>query len=308
MPKSNLKLNLDPRPIGVFDSGVGGLSVLNHLIQTFPNESFVYLGDTARLPYGSKSPTTIQRYVTQNINYLIEKQNIKAVVVACNSASTVLKDIDIESKISIFGVIIPGSKAAFETTKNKKIAIWATRATVKQESYSKALKDLDSKIKSFQVPCPLLVPIVEEGLWDSPITDSIIDLYLNQLKDTDVDTLILGCTHYPFIRKSIEARIVKQGSKLNLKLNIVDSAKALSDELETAFKTKKIIAATDLKTNNSKVGRKSSKANSKDNLDLKPEIKLLLTDEASHFMTLVLKTFPDWKNIKFQLIDLHQIV
>jgi glutamate racemase len=127
-------MSSDPRPIGVFDSGVGGLSVLSVLIKNFPSENFVYLGDTARLPYGSKSPATIQKYVTQNINYLVKHQDVKAVVIACNSASTVLNDLDLKLSIPIFGVILPGAKTAYHTSKNKKIGLWATRATVKQGS------------------------------------------------------------------------------------------------------------------------------------------------------------------------------
>ncbi len=275
----------DPRPIGVFDSGVGGLSVLNVLIKKFPTENFVYLGDTARLPYGSKSPGTIQKYVIQNINYLVKNQDIKAIVVACNSASTVLSsaldELNFNYTIPILGVIGPGANAAYKSTKNKKVGLWATRATVKQGSYEKALKLLDPDVEVFQIACPLLVPLVEEGLWDHAITEATIDLYLTQLKGTGVDTLILGCTHYPFIRKKIEAQILKHG----LKIGIVDSAEAVSEELFQAFE-KQIL----LKNQQT------------------PNIKLLLTDEASHFMDLVLKTFPDWKNIKFQLIDLQQIV
>lgn len=278
----------DPRPIGVFDSGVGGLSVLSQLTDCFPNESFVYLGDTARLPYGSKSPQTIKHYVTQNINYLIKNQNIKAVVIACNSASTVLADVQLVDNIPVYGVIKPGARAAQAMTKNNRVAVWATRATVKQNSYDKALKDLDSKIESHSVPCPLLVPLVEEGLWEGPITESVVDMYLEKLQGTNVDTLILGCTHYPFIRKTIKERakfFAEKNKSLNSELNIVDSAQAVCDDLDSAFKN-----GTLLKSNT------------------EPDLSLLLTDEATHFMDLVLKTFPNWKNVRFQLIDLHQIV
>lgn len=293
--------NFDPRPIGVFDSGVGGLSVLNQLMMNFPNESFVYLGDTARLPYGSKSSQTIARYVTQNINYLITNQSIKAIVVACNSASTVLSDVVINSDIPIFGVIQPGASAALATTKNHKIAVWATRATIQKQSYAKALKTMDPTVDVISVACPLLVPLVEEGLWEGQITDAIIDLYLHELYDTDVDTLILGCTHYPFIKTALQARIkahasankpedettstLKPTRRINPQLKIVDSAEAICLNLKTAFNDQKIKSSKNSQT-----------------------LSLLLTDEASHFMNLVSKSFPDWKNIKFQLIDLHQIV
>jgi glutamate racemase len=276
--------NFDPRPIGVFDSGVGGLSVLNQLINHFPEENFVYLGDTARLPYGSKSPLTIQKYVTQNINYLVRHQQIKAVVVACNSASTVLSQIQLASDLPVFGVIKPGARAAFQISKTKKIGLWATRATVKQESYPKALKDLDSTITCISVPCPLLVPLVEEGLWQGDIVDAVLNHYFNQTDFNNLDTLILGCTHYPFIKSSIEKVIHKK----NLKVNIIDSALALAEDLSQAFKN-------NLVQKNSSALKKGS-------------LSLLLTDEASHFMELALKTFPSWENSKFQLIDLNQIV
>lgn len=290
--------SFDSRPIGVFDSGVGGLSVLSQLMANFPEESFVYLGDTARLPYGSKSSQTIARYVTQNINYLVNNQDIKAVVVACNSASTVINDVKIESPIPIFGVIRPGARAAYEITKNQKVAVWATRATIAKGSYAKALEEFNPKIKVTSIACPLLVPIVEEGLWQGPITDAVVDLYLQELSESDVDTLILGCTHYPFLRETIESRVrlktaqsrtdlLKSNSPtiLNPDLKIVDSAQAICQNLRNAFLEQKLL-------------------NSKNDQTL----SVLLTDEASHFMNLVAKSFPDWKNIKFQLIDLHQIV
>lgn len=296
----------DNRPIGVFDSGIGGLSVLSHLIQNFPNESFVYLGDTARLPYGSKSPQTIKHYVTQNINYLLSHHDVKAVIIACNSASTVLRDPDFslifKSKLNhIFGVIRPGSQAANALTQNNKIAIWATRATIKQDSYKKTLQELNPKIECVSVACPLLVPLVEEGLWQGPITDAVIDLYLKQLDETDVDTLVLGCTHYPFIKSTIENRIkthldsnsdVSERYILNPKLKIADSGLAVSNHLIQTFQSQTLLEADP---------EMNTQAN-------EPELRLLLTDEASHFMDLVLKAFPGWKNVKFQLIDLHQIV
>ncbi len=283
----------DSRPIGVFDSGVGGLSVLKELTKTFPNESFVYLGDTARLPYGSKSAQTIKKYVLQNIKYLIKFQDIKAVVIACNSASTVLSDLEFWEDLPLFGVIEPGAKVAVATTKNKKIAVWATRATTLQGSYEKAINFYDSKIQCTTIACPLLVPLVEDGHWEGPIVDSIIDLYLMKMNKTEADTLILGCTHYPFIKNTIEKRIhhhcsSKHADKvvsLNPKLKIVDSAKSLCGDLKLSF--------------NSGLIKKSAKDQS---------LSFLFTDEATHFMDLALKSTLDWKNIKFQLIDLHQIV
>ncbi len=276
--------DLDPRPIGVFDSGVGGLSVLSELLKAFPSESFVYLGDTARLPYGSKSPQTIAKYVDQNINYLLKYQNIKAVVVACNSASTVLSEVKATQKIPTFGVILPGAKAAYATSKNQIIGVWATRATIHKDSYNQALIQLNPKIKTISVACPLLVPLVEEGLWDGPITTAILDLYLTQLTGTKADTLILGCTHYPFIRQALEQRIQAQSTNMDLhpELKIMDSAQAISMDLKSAIAHKII--------------KPSASRNS---------LSLLLTDEASHFMNLVEKAFPSWGDSQFHLIDLQ---
>lgn len=283
----------DSRPIGVFDSGVGGLSVLKELTQSFPKESFVYLGDTARLPYGSKSPQTIKKYVLQNINYLIKNQNIKAVVVACNSASTVLNEIETKESVPTFGVIEPGAKAALKMTKNKKIAVWATRATTLQGSYEKSLKKQDPRVQCFSIACPLLVPLVEEGIWDGPIAENIIDMYLSKMNEAEVDTLILGCTHYPFIKDLLNERLkfysnLSTSSKLihlNPDLQIVDSAKSVCEDLKLALASGSI---------------KPSK--------LEQSLSFLFTDEATHFMDLALKSTLNWKNTKFQLIDLHQIV
>lgn len=305
---------LDPRPIGVFDSGIGGLSVLNHLMHTFPEEHFVYLGDTARLPYGSKSPSTIQKYVKQNINYLLKKQNIKSLVVACNSASAVLNQIQLDSETdfkmgispSLFGVITPGASAASQMTKNKKVAVWATRATVNQKSYEVALKKMDPEIQVFQIPCPLLVPLVEEGLWDHPITSAAIDLYLKPLNGQDVDTLVLGCTHYPFLRDSIEKQILKH----NLKIRLVNSEMALSENLREAMTAPSTLMSPSSKPKTDRLQTTSDRIeNTSVNIQKTSDrLQILLTDEASHFMNIVLKTFPEWQNVKFQLIDLQQIV
>lgn len=278
--------NCDSRPIGVFDSGVGGLSVLSTLIEHFPKENFVYLGDTARLPYGSKSPSTIKKYVTQNINYLIKHQKIKAVVIACNSASTVLEDINIDVDksigIPIFGVIKPGAKSALKSSKNNSIAIWSTRATAKQGNYKKELLKLNPEVRCLSTSCPLIVPLVEEGFWEGPITDAILNSYIEPLKQSDADTLILGCTHYTFIKNALKKVLQQNGMG---HLVIVDSTQELCKDIEVAFSSHHVDPGSN-----------------------KEQLSVLLTDEASHFMDLVLKTFPDWKNINFQLIDLQQIV
>lgn len=188
-------------PIGVFDSGLGGLTVLKALVEAFPFESFIYLGDTARIPYGSKSPTTIAKYTERNINYLANR-NVKAVVVACNSASGILHMLD--PILPVYNVIDPGSLRAAGASEMKRIGVMATRATVTQNSYVRAIERISPDIKVFQQACPLLVPLVEEGWDDDPITNLVVYRYVSPLLAVGIDTLILGCTHYPILRKAIE--------------------------------------------------------------------------------------------------------
>ncbi|MCH2535505.1 MAG: glutamate racemase [Bdellovibrionales bacterium] len=211
--------------IGVFDSGLGGLTVLKSLMSALPNEDFVYLGDTARLPYGAKSPQTIQLYLKQNIEFL-KNYNVKAIVVACNSASSVLKQ-ESFTELPVWGVIEPGAMAALRATKNKKVAVIGTRATISQASYVEALQRLDKNIEVFQQACPLFVPIVEEGLYDDPLTNLIVYRYLNPLRTVDVDTLILGCTHYPLLKTPIK--------KVLPFVELIDSSKVIAEQLKAHF-------------------------------------------------------------------------
>lgn len=217
----------DERAIGLFDSGIGGLTVLRHLITAFPNESFVYLGDTARLPYGTKSPQTIERYLLQNVRYL-ETQNVKAVVVACNSASTVLLDRHPKFTIPVYNVIEPGAAAALQASENRRIGVLGTRATVQAEAYIKALHALSPEAFVTQQACPLLVPLVEEGWEDDPLTNLVIYRYVNPLLQSGIDTLILGCTHYPALRGGI-------GRVAGPNITLIDSAAAVTSTIEAAF-------------------------------------------------------------------------
>lgn len=200
-------------PIGVFDSGVGGLTVAREIMRQIPNEHIVYFGDTARVPYGSKSKETVTKYSEQIVRFL-QTQHVKAIVVACNTASacaldTIEKDVD----IPIIGVVKPGAKAAVSATHNGKIGVIGTSATIDSHIYSDYIKELNSSAKVLGKACPLFVPLVEEGLWEDPVTDEIATRYLSELIDVGIDTLILGCTHYPLIRKAI-ARIVGDGVAL----------------------------------------------------------------------------------------------
>ena len=201
------------KPIGVFDSGVGGLTVFRELINELPKERLIYFGDTARVPYGSKSRDTVTKYSWQIVRFLME-QNVKAIVVACNTASAMALD-EIEKKIDIpiIGVVRPGAHTAVSISKDKKIGVIGTEATISSEIYSKYIKGIDDNEKVIGKSCPLFCPLIEEGLWEDPVTEEIARRYLMELVDTGIDTLILGCTHYPLIKNTIQ-RVVGDGIHL----------------------------------------------------------------------------------------------
>jgi glutamate racemase len=222
----------DNRPIGLFDSGIGGLTVLRSLVQSLPQESFVYLGDTARLPYGSKSPSTIERYLKQNIDFL-QSMDVKAVVVACNSASTALLGDRLEFSIPVYNVINPGAAAALRASSSKRIGVLGTKATVSAKAYVRALHSLDRETIVFQQPCPLLVPLVEEGWEDDVLTNLVIGRYLSPILEAGIDTLILGCTHYPALRNGI-ARIAGPN------VTLVDSSSSIADLITEDLKTDRL--------------------------------------------------------------------
>ena len=210
--------------IGIFDSGVGGLTVFKAIRQAFPHQDLIYFGDTARVPYGPKSPNTIIEYSVQNARFLLQ-QGIKTLIVACNTSSSVaipyLKKL---SKIPIIGVIDPGSEIAIRSSESKRIGVIGTEGTIRSMAYSKAIKRLEPSAKVFSLACPLFVPIVEEGWQDHPIALKIVQEYLKPMKDNDIDTLVLGCTHYPLLSHVIRKYM---GDKVKL----VDSADAISEHL-----------------------------------------------------------------------------
>lgn len=190
-------------PIGVFDSGIGGLTVVREIMRQLPNERIVYFGDTARVPYGSKSKETVTRYSRQIVRFLQTKE-VKTIVVACNTASAYALDtLEKEFKLPMIGVVKPGAKVAADATKNGKIGVIATQATIGSHSYSDYIKQINQNAVVLGKACPLFVPLVEEGLLEDPVTDEIAMRYLTELIDVGIDTLILGCTHYPLIRKTI---------------------------------------------------------------------------------------------------------
>lgn len=193
-------------PIGVFDSGVGGLTVLAALRARLPREHFLYLGDTARLPYGTKSAQTVERYAVQSAALLVE-HGVKALVVACNTASAVaLPALRARfSPLPVIGVIEPGARAAIAATRNRRIAVIATEGTVRGHAYERALLALDSTVRVSELACQMFVALAEEGWLEGPVPQAIAARYLDALPDRDADVLVLGCTHFPLLAKSIAA-------------------------------------------------------------------------------------------------------
>lgn len=217
------------KPIGVFDSGIGGLTVVKRLASTLPNEDIIYFGDTARVPYGSKSNSTVIEYSIQDTNFLLGK-NVKAVIVACNTASSVaINDLKEKFDIPIIGMIEPGAEMAIRETKNKRIGVIGTRSTIGNQAYSKEIKRLDNNVKVFEKACPLFVPLAEEGWIGHKATYEIAEEYLEELRNLEIDTLVLGCTHYPILAGVIQKVM---GDYLNLIDSGVASAELVKNELQ----------------------------------------------------------------------------
>lgn len=190
-------------PIGVFDSGVGGLTVVKEMMRALPGESIIYYGDTARVPYGNKSPETITNYSRQIVHFLMS-QEVKAIVVACNTISALaLETIKGEFDVPFVGVVKPGAKMAAQATKNKRIGVIATAGTISSGIYESFLKATNPEVEVFGKACPLFTPLVEEGWVYDPITSMVAERYLAEIQEKQVDTLVLGCTHYPLLRKLI---------------------------------------------------------------------------------------------------------
>ena len=216
-------------PIGVFDSGVGGLTVVREIIRQLPSENIVYFGDTARVPYGTKSRDTVIHYCEQIVNFLKTKQ-VKAIVIACNTATAYALEVLKEKlDIPIIGVVRPGAVTAVNATQNGRIGIIATEGTVGSGIYPKVIKEYNPEIQVVQKACPLLVSLVEEGWTNDPVTDEVSRRYLQSLLDSNIDTLVLGCTHYPLLRKTI-GRLV--GEKVTLVNPAYETACSLREMLK----------------------------------------------------------------------------
>ena len=231
-------------PVGVFDSGVGGLTVAREIMRQLPGENVVYFGDTARVTYGSKSKNNIIRYSRQIIRFLRTK-DVKAIVIACNTASALaLETVQQETDIPVIGVIEPGARAAVRETRNGCIGVAGTEATIRSETYTKVIKRLRPDAQVIGKACPLFVPLVEEGFAKHHITEEVIDIYLSQMKETDIDTMILGCTHYPLLR----SRIIRYFGE---KVHIVNPA------YETAMDLKAVLEEKGLLNDSEKTGEYS---------------------------------------------------
>ncbi|MEO7794218.1 MAG: glutamate racemase [Thermoanaerobaculia bacterium] len=223
----------DFRPIGVFDSGVGGLTVAAALQRRLPGERLLYLGDTARLPYGTKSAATVRRYTQVNLEFL-ERRGVKAVVVACNTASA-LGLPGLAATLPVWGVIEPGAVRAAAATRNGRVGVIATESTVASGAYADALRRIVPELGIWSQPCPLLVPLIEEGWLDDAVTAEVARRYVEPLLAHDIDTLVLGCTHYPLIAPLL-ARIAGDGVVL------VDSAAAVSDQVASELAVRGLLA------------------------------------------------------------------
>ncbi len=246
------------QPIGVFDSGVGGLTVVNALRRLLPSENIFYLGDNARIPYGNKGAATVRRYSFE-LSGLLLAEEAKTIVVACNTATALaLPRLQDALRVPVVGVIAPGAAAAVAATSSGRVGVIGTHATISSGAYERALRTLDPALEVKAVACPLFVPLIEEGLLDDPLTDQHIARYLRPLLDSGIDTLILGCTHYPLLHDAI-ARLVGPAIRL------VDSAQ------NCALAVRDLLAASGLAAPDSQTG----------------SLQVALTDSSDRFLPVV---------------------
>ncbi len=228
---------MDNRPIGIFDSGVGGLTVMREVMEQLPYENIIYLGDTARIPYGSKSEQTIRKYANQCSSFLKSK-DVKTIVIACNTASSIaLEHVQKNFDLPIIGVIDPGAKSAAEATETGRIGVIGTIATINSNAYQAKIMEYLHDAEVIGIPCPLFVPIVEEGWEYSNVAELTAEKYLEELIEHEVDTLVLGCTHYPILRHTIK-KVVGSGVKL------------VNPAFETARDLKKLLAEKNMLNEN----------------------------------------------------------
>ncbi|HOV89971.1 MAG TPA: glutamate racemase [Syntrophorhabdaceae bacterium] len=227
-------IRLENLSIGMFDSGVGGLTVLKELKRLLPRENIIYLGDTARVPYGNRSPETITRYALESALFLLTK-GVKLLVIACNTSSAIAINILARKlPIPVIGVIEPGARGAVAATKKKKIGVIGTKATIMSKAYEKSIKAIDPEIEVVSKPCPLFVPIVEEGLEDDKVAHIMAHRYLKDLRESGIDTLVLGCTHYPVMEDVIKKTVGEH-------VQIINTGKETAKEVKTCLELKNIL-------------------------------------------------------------------
>lgn len=215
---------MDTRAIGVFDSGVGGLTVVKQIMKVMPHENIVYFGDTARVPYGTKSKEAVTKYSKQNVRFLLSK-DVKAIIVACNTASSnSLEELQECFDVPLFGVVVPGVEEALRSTKNKRIGVIGTAGTVRSGAYERMLKERDADIQIFSKACPLFVPLAEEGWTENEVARQAAKNYLTELVELGIDSLVLGCTHYPLLKRCI-------GTTVGEAIKLVDPAKATAQRV-----------------------------------------------------------------------------
>lgn len=227
-------------PIGVFDSGVGGLTVAKEIMRQLPGESLVYFGDTARVPYGNKSKKTVCKYSRQIAHFLMTR-NVKAIVIACNTASALARE-ELEELVDVpvIDVVQPGAKMAAESTRNNKIGILGTESTIKSGIYEEYLHKINPEITVVSKACPLFVPLVEEGLIEDRVTEDIVGRYLHDMKEYEIDSLVLGCTHYPLLRGVI-------GREMGEKVKLVNPAYETAKSLKELLREKNLLASVTAK-------------------------------------------------------------
>jgi len=227
----------DGRPIGIFDSGVGGLTVARQVRKILPREDVVYFGDTARVPYGTKSKETVTKFSVENVEFLM-RHNVKLVIVACNTASSLsLTFLRRCFKVPILGVIEPGAKAAAGSSRSGRIGVIGTNATIQSGAYEKALKKMSRRLQVSSASCPLFVPLVEEGWLDNAVARAVIATYLASIRARRVDTLVLGCTHYPLLKKAI-------GTYMGRPVMLVDSAEEVAREAKVILSANGLLNAS----------------------------------------------------------------
>lgn len=233
---------MNNNPIGVFDSGLGGLTVLKEITSILPNENIVYFGDTARVPYGSRSKETVIKYTFQAINFLISK-NVKAIVIACNTATArSLVEAQEKYNIPIIGVIEAGARTAAASTTNGKVGVIGTEGTIKSKAYNTEIKKINKNIRVYGKACSLFVPIVEEGWSNTEVARLTAKEYLKDLKEKGVDSIVLGCTHYPLLKRTI-------GEEVGMEVKLVNPAK------ETALDLKEILIQNNILNTEEKIGQ-----------------------------------------------------